>query len=127
MDYEVKYLQDHEVVAVKLKGRLNFHKAENFSKEAVKLARQKYCSKFIVDHSETIIKDESTNIHVSAGELQQFGFLNTDRVAILLSSLDKIKNIVDLSTQNSHWSCIKNFSINEYDKAIKWLTVTEKE
>lgn len=127
MEYEVKYLQDRDIVAVKLKGRLNFQMAEKYSKEAVKLARQKYYTKFLVDHSETIVKDESTNIHVSAGELQQFGFQNTDRVAILLSDPDKFTHVANLSNQNSRWCLIKNFSVDDYDKALEWLEAAEEE
>ena len=51
MKYSVEYLPDKKIVDIKTKGRINFHIAETYSKEAIRLAREKGCTKFLIEHN----------------------------------------------------------------------------
>lgn len=125
MEYTVDYSPDKKYVIITNKGRLNFLKAEKYSKEAIKLARRNDCNKFIIDQRETIIHDGINNLHTYGEVLQQFGFRDSDRIAILL--LNNIGNIgnSDKMDVNSRWSDIKYFNSENYNEAINWLTDNE--
>ena len=117
MKYTIEYLTDKKIVALKMKGRLNFQSAEQYSKEAIKLAHQHYCTKFLFDHKETITPKGKFIIHATGDELQQFGFKNTDRIAIVIGN----RKIVEPENRNASWSDYKYFSIEDMQKAIDWL------
>ena len=125
MEYTVDYLPDKKIVVVKLKGRLNFQIVERYSKEAVKLARQNDCTKFLFDHTKTTMKTEVNKIHAAGEELQQFGFKNTDRIAIVIANPDNNPNLAETINQNSRWSVLKYFDVDKIQTAFDWLLELE--
>jgi hypothetical protein len=122
MKYTVNYIENEKVVGVKINGRLNFKIAEQYSKEALKLARQNDCTKFLFDHTETIMQVGSNQIHASGEELQQFGFKNTDRIAIVIADHGDDSNLLDPINQNSRWSTLKYFYSDSIKNAFDWLS-----
>ena len=124
MQYMVDYLPDKDIVTITMTGRLSFQIAEKYSVEAVKLGRQHECNKFLFDHTETIMQSND-NIYASGGELQEFGFGNTDRIAIVLSSLTRDSSLREPVTQNSRWSTTKYFNKENKQKAYDWLQESE--
>lgn len=125
MKYNIEYLPEKEIVFIKMEGRLNFQIVEQFSKEAVKTARQNQCSKFIIDHTKSKIKEGAFQIHAAGDELQQFGFQNTDKIAILISDLDDNPDSYESININSRWSDIKYFDGTNIQKAFSWLDKSE--
>ncbi len=68
------------------------------------------------------MQKEVNRIHMAGEELQQFGFKNTDKVAIVINS-----NSYDTYSQkhvdhNSRWSVVKYFNEKSISEAINWLT-----
>jgi len=124
MKYTVEYLTDKNVVDIKMRGRLNYQIAEQYSKEALKLAHQNDCTKFLFDHKDTTMRGV-TNIHASGDELQQFGFKNTDRIAIVIENRKSDPQFVESENRNNSWSLFKYFSPNNIDEAMDWLMRSE--
>ena len=125
MKYMVEYLPDKKIVRVKMKGRLNFQIAEEYSTNAVKLARQSDCTKFLIDHTETTERGEVSKIYAAGEEMQQFGFKNTDRIAILTANLDKHSKALEPIIINSRWSAVKYFDADSIQDAFNWLLESE--
>ena len=121
MNYTVDYLPDKKLVSIKIKGRLNFHIVGEYSKEALKLARENDCTSFLLDHIETTRNPGITNLHTSGDELQQFGFKNTDRIAIVLGDHTEELDFPGSESLNSHWSIFKIFYSNDIKEASDWL------
>jgi hypothetical protein len=121
MKYTVDYLPDKNIVGIKLKGRLNYQIVEEYSKEAIKLARKNNCNKFIIDHRETSAKGSTLNIHTNEDELQQFGFKDTDRIAILIKENKKNSSLQEDIIKNNSWCIIKYFYNKNSSDAIAWL------
>jgi len=125
MKYTVDYLEDKKIVDIKINGRLNFQIAEEYSKEALKLAHEHECTKFLFDHRETTLNG-LTNTHTSGDEFQQFGFKNNHRIAILGGTRNGGSNIAESELRNSSWSVIKYFHAKKADEAVDWLTNVER-
>lgn len=125
MNYSVNYIPDKKIVSVKNKGRLNFRIAEKYSTEAIKEARQNDCSKFLFDHSETVLKEGVNQIHARGDELQQFGFKDTDRIAIIIADAGDDSDLLENANLNAKWSRLKYFYSDKYDEAINWLLEVE--
>lgn len=121
MEYLVDYSHDMKYVVIINKGRLNYSKAEQYSKEAIKLARRIDCNKFMIDQRETILNDGVNNLHIYGGELQQFGFRDSDRIAIILSNINMSIGKPEIMGNNSRWSEIRYYDSDKYDEAVNWL------
>jgi hypothetical protein len=55
VSYSINYLEDKNIIYIEMKGRINFGLAEQYSKDSLKIARDENCSKFIIDHKQTIL------------------------------------------------------------------------
>ncbi len=121
MKYSVDYIPDKKVVSVNINGRLNYKFAEQYSKEAVKLAHVNDCEKFLFNHSDTILNGDEINLHATGDELQQFGFKNTDRIAIIIGKVGKKKDLFKFENLNSSWCIFKYFDENKIQDAFDWL------
>ena len=121
MKYNVEFSPDKGVVSVIIQGRLNFQVVEEYSKEAVKLARINDCKKFLLNHKEITLRKEMINLHTTGDELQQFGYKNTDRVAIIIGNRSSVRNFQDHGNINSSWSSIKYFYSENMQDAFDWL------
>jgi hypothetical protein len=116
MEYSIRYNDENKIVEIKSTGRMNFKTAEQYSKDAIKVAHEHRCSKFLIDHFDT---DLSVNIHATGEELQQFGFQITDKIAIVIKNGHSSLTV----SQNSRWSESKYF--DNIEEAVTWL-VTDK-
>jgi hypothetical protein len=125
MGYTVDYLPDKKIVSVKMTGRLNFRIAEQYSKDAVKLAHQYNCTRFIFDHTATKLNGGVSKIHMLGEELQQFGFKNTDRIAIIVANLVYDDNSQEHVNQNSRWCVLKYFKADNIQETYNWLLENE--
>ena len=121
MKYIVEFLPDKGVVNVNIQGRINFQIVEEYSKEAIKLARKNDCKKFLLNLKEITLRKEMINLHTTGDELQQFGYKNTDRVAILIGNRASVRNFQDHGNINSSWSSIKYFFSDNVQDAFDWL------
>lgn len=125
MNYSVDYLSDKKIVGIKNKGRLNFQIAEKYSKEAVKLAHQNECTKFLIDHIETNKEAGINKLHTDVEELRQFGFLDTDRVAVVIATPIDDSILPDPVNQSSRSCVIKYFCTDNVQEAVQWLLEVE--
>ena len=121
MKYSIDYLPDKNIVGIKLKGRLNYQIVEEYSREAIKLARKNNCYKFIFDHRETTRNGSILNIHTNEDELQQFGFKDTDRIAIIIKENKKSSSLQEDLNRNNNWCIIKYFYNKNNSDAVAWL------
>ena len=85
MEYTIEYLEDKKIVQVKVKGRVNFQIAQQYSMEARKLAHEYNCKKYLINHSKTSLEANIYKIHTDGDALEKFGFKNTEKVAIVIS------------------------------------------
>ncbi|MCX6170254.1 MAG: hypothetical protein NTX65_12985 [Ignavibacteriales bacterium] len=116
MEYSIRYLDDNKIVEIKSVGRTCFKTAELYSKDAIKVAHEHSCSRYLINHTDT---DASVNIHSTGEELQQFGFQITDRIAIVIKHSHSFETV----SQNSRWSESKYF--DNVKEAVNWLVADE--
>lgn len=121
MKYSVEYIPDRKIVNVIFNDRLNFKLTEQYSKEAVKIAHQNNCVKFLFNHCKSIPNGTAMNLHLTGDELQQFGFKNSDRIAIIIEKLGKNKDLLKSENSNSNWCIFKYFSKENINEAYEWL------
>ena len=62
-----------------------------------------------------------TNIFTTGSELQQFGFKNSDKIAIITKK-NRHKYSKESQIGNISWSKFKYFNSNRVDDAINWLS-----
>ena len=123
MEYTVEYLEDEKIVQVKVKGRVNFQIAEQYSMEARKLAHEYNCKKYLINHSKTSLEANIYKIHTDGDALEKFGFKHTDKVAIVISRDRDDLRFSETTDANVKWSNFKYFS--SVKDAVQWLAAIE--
>ncbi|MBK7105383.1 MAG: hypothetical protein IPH62_08875 [Ignavibacteriae bacterium] len=123
MKYTIDFLSEKKIIGIKTKGRLNFKIVEEYCKEAVKLARKNNCNKFIFDHNDATLQGLTFNLHSAEDELQQFGFKNSDQIAIVLIDRKKNSSVKPSTNRNDSWCIIKYFYNGNNSEAIDWLNL----
>jgi hypothetical protein len=123
MEYTVEYLEDEKIVQVKVKGRVNFQIAEQYSMEARKLAHEYNCKKYLINHSKTSLEANIYKIHTDGDALEKFGFKHTDKVAIVISRDRDDLRFSEATDANVKWSNFKYFGDSK--EAVRWLTAIE--
>jgi hypothetical protein len=119
MSYTINYLEDKEIVQIGIQGRVNFKIAQQYSIDAIKLAREYNCKKFLINHSKTLLEAGIYKIHTDGDALEQFGFEISDKIAIVISSGKKDSHFFETTDSNVKWSNFKYF--NNIEKAVGWL------
>jgi len=119
MNYEIKYLDDKKIVRVKIQGRLNFSLVQKYSVEALKLARGNNCSKFLLDHTGSLLEAGVYKLHTDGDTMEQFGFKSNDKIAVVISVDHSPAHIWNARKSNVKFSNIQYF--NSVDESIKWL------
>lgn len=121
MNFVIDYMPERNLVIIKVKGKLNFQQAEQYSNEAIKLAHLNDCSKFLFNHTNT--KPENTGIyklHTDGDALEKFGFKRSDKIAIVIPRKKGNELFSRKSEHNAKWS---NFKYFDSDKdALEWLS-----
>lgn len=119
MSYTINYLKEKEIVQVEIQGRVNFSLAKQYSIEAIKLAHEHNCKKFLIDHTKTSLEAGIYKLHTDGDALEQFGFQSSDKIAIVISSDKKDNHFSEITDSNVKWSNFKYF--NTVEKAVSWL------
>lgn len=120
MGYVIDYKQDKKFVNIKFEGKLNFKLAEKYSVEALKLAHQNRCHKFLIDHTETKLEDAGIyKLHTDGAALEKFGFKSVDKIAIIISRIKDDRLFFEKAEQDAKWSNFKYFGTVE--EALDWL------
>ena len=121
MIYTIDYIPDKKIIFVKIRGKINYQISKQYSTEALKRARKNNCRSFLFDHSKTTIEDKINKFYVSGEELQEFGFLNTDRIAVIVENIDEDSQLIKQEKQNSRLGVLKYFPENKIQDAYDWL------
>jgi hypothetical protein len=119
MEYTLEYLEDKKIVQVKVKGRVSYQLAEQYSTEARKLAHEYNCKKYLINHSKTSLEANIYKIHTDGDALEKFGFKSTDKVAIVVSRYRDDLRFSEATDANVKWSHFKYF--NTVKEAFHWL------
>lgn len=123
MSYKINYLEDKKIVQIGIQGRVNFKIAQQYSIDAIKLAQEYSCKKFLINHSKTLLEAGIFKIHTDGDALEQFGFDISDKIAIVISSGKKDSHLFETTDSNVKWSNFKYF--NNIEKAVSWLLEEE--
>jgi hypothetical protein len=123
MEYTLEYLEDKKIIQVKVKGRVNFQIAQQYSMEAKKLAHKYNCKKYLINHSKTSLEANIYKIHTDGDALEKFGFKSTDKVAIVISRDRDDLRFSEATDANVKWSNFKYFG--DMKAAINWLAANE--
>ena len=119
MEYTIDYLEGKKIVLVKVKGRVNFQIVQQYSVEAIKLAREYNCKKYLIDHSKTSLEAKIYKLHTDGDALQKFGFKTTDKIAIVIKRAKDDRRFSEDTGSNAKWSNFKYFDTAK--EAINWL------
>ena len=119
MLYTVEYLEGKKLVQVRIKGRVTFQLAEQYSVEAIKLAREYNCKKYLIDHSKTSLEAKIYKLHTDGDALQKFGFKTTDKIAIVIKRAKDDRRFSEDTDSNAKWSNFKYF--DTAIEALRWL------
>ena len=119
MEYTVEYLEDKKIVQVKVKGRVNYQLAEQYSMEARKLAHEHNCKKYLNNHSKTSLEANIYKIHTDGDALEKFGFNSSEKVAIVISRGRDDLRFSEATDANVKWSNFKYFG--DVKEAVRWL------
>jgi len=123
MSYKINYLKGKKIVQVKVRERVNFRVVQQYSLEALKLAHELNCKKFLIDHSETLLEEGIYKIHTDGDALEKFGFNSSDKIAIVISVNSNDSHFSEITGSNVKWSNFKYF--NTIEKAVSWLVKDE--
>jgi len=123
MSYTINYLKDKKIVQVEIQGKVNFRIAKQYSIEAIKIAHEYNCKKFLINHTKTLPEAGIYKIHTDGDALEQFGFKSSDKIAIVISSDENDNHFSELTDSNVKWSNFKYF--NTIEKAVPWLIEDE--
>jgi hypothetical protein len=121
MEYSIDYLEDKNIVQVKVKGRVNFQIAQQYSIEAKKLAHEYNCRKFLINHTKTLLEANIYKIHTDGDALEQFGFKSTDKIAVVISREQDDLRFSETTDANVKWSNFKYF--DSAKEAVRWLAI----
>ena len=119
MSYKIDYLEDKKIIQVEIQKRVNFKIVQQYSIDAIKLARESNCKKFLINHSKTFLEAGIYKIHTDGDALEKFGFLSSDKIAIVISSDKNNSHFFETADSNVKWSNFKYF--NNLDNALIWL------
>jgi len=123
MEYSIDYLEDKNIIQVKVKGRVNFQIAQQYSIEAKKLAREYNCRKFLINHTKTLLEANIYKIHTDGDALERFGFKSTDKIAVVISRDQDDLRFSEATDANVKWSNFKYFGTAK--EAVRWLAADE--
>lgn len=119
MSYKINYLDDKSIVQVNIHGRLNFGMVQQYSLEAIKIAHEYNCNKFLINHTKSLREAGIYKLHTDGDVLEQFGFKSKDKIAIVISSVQNDDHFLNTVKSNVKWCTFRYF--NTIGKANKWL------
>ncbi|MFZ0454577.1 MAG: hypothetical protein WCE54_10670 [Ignavibacteriaceae bacterium] len=120
MDYTIDYNRDGDFANINVKGKLSFKQAEKYSVEAVKLAHQNNCHKYLFNHKETKLDCSGIyKLYTNGEALEKFGFKTNDKIAIVISRIKDDHLFFEKIEHNAKWSNFKYF--DSVKEALIWL------
>ena len=120
MEYFIDYNVEKDFINIKVKGKLTFQMAAKYSIEAIKLAHQYKCHRYLIDHTETKLEGAGMyKLHTDGAALEKFGFKEIDKVAIIISHLKDDRLFTEKAEHNAKWSNFKYF--DNAEEALDWL------
>ena len=119
MSYRINYLNGKKIVKVNIQGRLNFGIVQQYSLEAIKLAHEYNCNKYLINHTRSLLEGGIYKLHTDGDALEQFGFKSGDKIAIVISSGRNDDHFLKTAKSNVKWSNFKYF--DNVEKANQWL------
>ncbi len=120
MDYAIDYESEKNFIDIKVKGKLNFKLAEKYSVEALKIAHENSCHKFLINHTETKLEGAGIyKLHTDGAALEKFGFKEFDKIAIVISHIKDDRLFFEKIEHNAKWSNFKYF--DNIEEAVNWL------
>ena len=119
MEYTIDYLDDKKIIQVVIKGRVNFKLVQQYSVEAIKLAHENNCRKYLINHSKTLPEEGIYKLHTDGDALEKFGFKITDKIAIVVSRSKDDHYFKESKASNAKWSNFKYF--HSAKDALRWL------
>ncbi len=123
MEYTIDYLEDIKTVQVMVNGRVNFKLVQQYSIEAIKLAREYNCKKYLINHLKTLSEEGIYKLHADGDALEKFGFKITDKIAIVISRSKDDHYFKESTDSNAKWSNFKYF--HSAKDALRWLVADE--
>ena len=119
MSYKLKYLDDKNIVSITFEGRLNFGIVQQYSKEALKLAHENNCTKYLFDHTATLSETAEFKLHTEGDTLEKFGFKKNDKIAVVTKDEPSEEQSGQSAAANVKWASARYFkSIAE---GMNWL------
>jgi len=85
MGYIVGYQPDRDLIFVRHEGDLDYNVLLSYGAEALKLAAQHNCHRFLIDQTQSVIVEDTARIFEFAAELDKLGLQRTDKVAVLIA------------------------------------------
>ncbi|MFZ0456654.1 MAG: hypothetical protein WCE54_02745 [Ignavibacteriaceae bacterium] len=120
MVYAIDYESEKRIIDIKIKGKLNFKLAEKYSIEALKLAHENSCHKFLFNHEETKLDCSGIyKLYTNGEALEKFGFKSFDKIAIVISRIKDDHLFFQKIEHNAKWSNFKYF--DNTAEAVNWL------
>ncbi len=123
MSCTINYIEEKEIVQVNVEGRVNFKIAQQYSIDAIEIAREYNCKHFLLDHSNTILGEENYRIYTDGNSLEHFGFTRHDKIAIVISGDINESPYLEQTDPNVRWSSFKYFNTTAH--AYAWLAGDE--
>ena len=123
MEYTLEYLENIKTVQVVVSGRVNFKLAQQYSLQAIKLARENNCKKYLINHLKTLSEEGVYKLHTDGDALEKFGFKSGDKLAVVISRGKNNHYFGDETDTNAKWCTFKYF--DSVAIAVLWLTEEE--
>ena len=109
MNYKLDYLVDKNIVRVTVEGRLNFSLVQQYSKEALKLAHENNCTKYLFDHTGTLSETGTLKLHTDGDTLEKFGFRSNDKIAVVVPDDPSEEQTIQSTAPNVKWGLTRYF------------------
>ena len=122
MGYTVEYQPDRDLIIVRHEGDLDYNVLLSYGAEALELAAQHNCHRFLIDQTQSIITEETTRIFEFVTELEKLGLQRTDKVAVVIAR-DIANHLFFETVARNRGYNLRYF----YDvaPALKWLEQTQ--
>lgn len=119
MSYDVQFDADKGIVYTVASGPMDADYAAEFAVEAIKIAEENNCEKFLFDVRGAVITELAAGISQFALNLEKLGSKKSHIIAIVYESDEKDLKFFEATFKSQGF----NVSLfNDLDQAIAWLT-----
>ncbi len=121
MSYEIRFMEENEVVVIENKGELTYDELVKQTQEAIKLGQGKNSRLFLTNFSNVKVQAQTMELFDFPKIYEQLGMTRTSRIAVVVSEIElKTEELYFYETicLNRGWN-IKIFL--QRDQALDWL------